>query len=195
MLEREAIDKITSTLPTEWHREADRSVDLAVSISGKLYGFEFKSMGAHAKLFTKEINGSLMVTNIVPLNKSELSPSEYNTILAKFVREGVEGKFNYTLSSEDVHLSDIITSDSALKFRQFSENANKSTGRAHPLDEIRWLDFLFSVVSRTEYISSEELQQFLIEDGWDEQISYELALDFEYGIKIMQYIRAQRSNA
>ncbi len=78
-------------------------------------------------------------------------------------------------------LEDLLSDESCRKFRKFSRTANKSTGRAHPSDEEKWLEFIYSILKNGEYLAIEDLRFFLQEDRWDEQTALELSLDYEYG--------------
>jgi hypothetical protein len=179
---------IAAFLPSTWARNADREADLVINMGGKFFCFEIKSTPiGGARLWATPSEKGLAVTNIVPSDKSELTPDEYNEILNLFIRQGVEGHFQYEVTKPEVKLTDLINSESADKFRRFSSSANKSTGHSHPMDESRWMDFLYSIVKHDESLETDELVFFLREDGWDEESAQDLAADFSYGFRAMKY--------
>ncbi|MGU7841429.1 hypothetical protein ACV22V_18375 [Burkholderia sp. AW33-5] len=196
--EQTAVRKIAESLPGEWVRENDRDVDLAVSINGKLYAFEFKSSRGlpASKLFATRVTNGLRVTNILPIDADELSVDEYNAILQQFVQQAIEGKFPYHLSQPEVKLTDLVGEPAAGLFYDFSRNANRATGRLHDADEGRWFEFLYSLTDKYRKLKPSELQRFLIEDGWPEDKAVELVEDFEYGLAAMTFaVSKKRPNA
>ena len=185
--ESESIEAIADSLSECWDRIPNRNVDLVIPLGGTLYGFEFKSSKNHAKLYVKKEAQGIRVTNIVPIDKSELSHDEYNNILRQFISEAIEGRFKYHLSKENVEIADLLSKDSIDLFKSFAISANKSTGISHPVDALRWMDFLYSTVKRGETDFSEDIQFFLVEEGWSEQSAYNLSLDYSYGTRVMLY--------
>lgn len=187
----EAARAIATHLPPQWMRDAKREADIVLNVGGKFFCFEIKASPAGAaRLWATPSDDGISVRNIVPIDKPELTPDEYNEILGIFVRDAINGHFKYEMSKPEVKLADLIGKASSEKFRAFSSSANKSTGHSHPLDDTRWLDFIYSVVKHGESLDSDELQFFLREDGWDEQTAQDLAADFSYGLRAMQHALA-----
>jgi len=130
----------------------------------------------------------LQVTNIIPERKTELSIDEYNGILQNFVDCNLKGSgLQHELSKADVSLLDLLSDESCEKFTVFSTTSNKTTGRLHPSDEEKWFEFIYSTLMHDEYLHPNDLQYFLIEDGWDKSTAFELSLDYEYGYNAMKY--------
>lgn len=179
---------IAAFLPDQWTRSPDREADLKLNVGGKFFCYEIKSSPAGpARLWASPSEKGFTVTNIVPMIKTELTKDEYNQILRLFIRDCVDGHFQYNVTESDVKLTDLISSDSYEKFHAFSASANKSTGHSHPLDDVRWLNFIYSMATRNESLDSDELEFFLMEDGWDEQSAQDLASDFSYGLRAMKH--------
>lgn len=184
----ETIARISAHLPESWVRDQTREADLMINVGGKFYCFEFKSPRAGgARLWAASSDKRLTVTNIIPTDKTELTPDEYNEILQLFVACGVEGQFQYALTKDEIRVSDALGETSAMKLKAFSSAANKSSGHSHPLDDQRWLDFVHSTVQQEEKLDSHVLISFLIDEGWDAESAEELAQDFSYGSRAMKY--------
>ena len=92
-----------------------------------------------------------------------------------------------TLSESEVTVKNFFCEESQIAFNQFSGFANRSTGRQHPMDEERWLFFLFSTLKNDEIADSETIRNFFLEDGWDEEQAYSLGYDYEYGVEAMKF--------
>jgi hypothetical protein len=193
--EEETISRIAAKLPKSWTRDQKLEVDLMVNVDGKLYCFELKSTKAGAaRLWANGGKHGVTVANIVPLDKNQLTPDEYNEILRLFVHDGVDGQFRYDLTKAEITLDDVLGEDSATRFKKFSGAANKSTGHSHPLDDQRWLEFIYSTVRNGEKLDFKDLVFFLIDDGWDQESANELAGDFSYGSRAMKYaLEAERT--
>lgn len=126
------------------------------------------------------------VSNIVPLKVGELGIAGYNDALKDFVGDVVvpaarDTGFEYELTSGFKSIEDWADSKTATALKRFSSLANKSTGRGHPLDEKRWLEFLIAAHLNGTGLDTESLLRWLIEiEKWPAEIAQELA--FEYGL-------------
>jgi hypothetical protein len=178
------INKITRNLSCGWKRDEKSEQSLA-STSG-MHPFCFK-LESECELWMIERDKQLVVTNILPIEKQELSILEYNVLINDFVQKFESSGIKCFLTKENIKLPDILSKDSSQKFDAFSHTANKSTGHAHPCDEERWFDFLYSMVTNGENIGTNEIVHFLCEDGWDEQTAFDLAMDMEYGYRTMEF--------
>lgn len=137
-------------------------------------------------------NGEFRVTNIVPMEKNSLNYDEYNEILVKCAVDCIipcaeHVGLNNTITSEDVDIEDYMSPLTVEKLRDFSAAANKSTGSSHPYDNERWNDFICKA-----YIDGHErvvsiLGRWLLEDGWDEEMAFELSIEFEQGIAVLSH--------
>jgi hypothetical protein len=181
-------DRIAAVLPDRWCRDKEREDRTAPSVQSRIYTFVL-TQGAvkYALLVLCEQQTSLGVANIIPLQKGEFSKEEYNNILADFVSVLNDHRFTVDLGKSEVDLSDLISEIGAKKLRTFSDCANKSTGRSHPMDERRWLDWLLFMVREHHTIDFDDLVYFLGQHGWDDETAYKLALDYSYGTRAMEY--------
>ena len=94
------------------------------------------------------------------------------------------------LTDNNQTIEDWICTDSANKFRRFSDLANKSTGSGHPYDEERWFEFVISIVLNNEELSASRLERWLVEDdNWPDYVAENLAREFEHETSILRYYR------
>jgi hypothetical protein len=189
--QEQTIEGIEKFLPDPWKRNINLEADLKARSGQEQYCFEGEAVNiGRAKLWTMPFGDELKVTNIVPLDKDQLTIDEYNCFLNIFIQGGLEGHFEYEVTKSDVELSDLVSAESVKKFEAFSGLANKSTGYSHPSDEARWFEFILSTALKDEPISHDELTFFLKEHGWDEQSAYDLSLDYSYGFRAMRHALA-----
>lgn len=132
------------------------------------------------------------VFNIVPLIGNHLEFSEYNHILEQFRQSVIESmKSNFRLSVEVskpfFDINDVATPDSVNALTRFSACANKSTGHSHPCDFDRWCEFVISSFRSTKHIGVTDLMNWLIENGWSDDMANELALDYEYSLDLLEH--------
>ncbi|MCP4111822.1 MAG: hypothetical protein GY749_40900 [Desulfobacteraceae bacterium] len=185
------IEILVSNLNDNWKRNIESEENL-LSMSGtkQICIDYFGKEAVGSKIWLNKDKQRFCVINIIPKNKTQLSINEYNQAIELFAKEVLNpASLEYELSKADVMLEDLL-SDESCKFRKFSRTANKSTGRANPSDEEKWLDFIYSTLKNGEYLALEDLRFFLQEDGWDEQTALELSLDYEYGYDAMKYTKA-----
>lgn len=161
--------------------------------------------------------GYIKVTNIVPLQKSQLSISEYNAVLKRFYDDVIKP---YSVKHPELKIEgptsdvfnplDIISEEALKKLKQFSNAANKSTGSSHPCDQERWYEFVCQTVDDGRLIDIDTLAQFLMdedywgkrEDGfigvmgsfaWSKDKAWELASEYEQLTGVLQYYKRTRN--
>ena len=155
-------------------------------------------------------SGELKVNNIVPLEKSELSIDEYNSVLMEFYNDIIKPyKEKTTL---DIQISEptddefnplTVISEKALnKLKSFCNSANKSTGSSHPYDQERWFDFICQTVDDGKEFGYDELAKFLQDESywgkknengaWSEEHAYKLALEYESLCSIVKYYKIRK---
>lgn len=162
------------------------------------------------------LSGELRVVNIVPLDKSQLSIDEYNTVLLKFYDDIIKQykKYNTDLNifgpTDDGFDPKKIISETALKkLHAFCSSANKSTGSSHPLDRKRWFDFICQTVDDGKMFDYSTLVNLLQDEtywgkkpddfigvmgnyAWDEEQACELASEYENLCEILMYYKETR---
>lgn len=127
----------------------------------------------------------LEVTNIVPLQVSELSHGAYNAILENFAEQIARPAAHRTgfvveLTGNTVQIEDKLSEAAAHALRRFSVLANKSTGASHPYDRQRWFDFVILTHAERSELDSDLLHRWLIEsEGWSEDQASDLAIEYE----------------
>ncbi|MNJ95316.1 hypothetical protein D3C87_130260 [compost metagenome] len=132
------------------------------------------------------------VFNIVPAGKvRNLELNEYNYILNQFktdfidrVSDRFDARVNLTHPYK--YIDDTIGSEGISALRSFSEGANKTTGNTNPYDFQRWCEFIFIIHRMEKKLSSSELENWLIEDGWDEEMASKLSSEFEYSLDLLE---------
>lgn len=129
--------------------------------------------------------GGLEVTNIVPLEHSELSHRAYNTILEDFAEQiarpaASASGFVVEISDGTIQIEDKLTPAAAEALRRFSALANKSTGASHPFDQQRWFDFIIQSHRDHSDLDADLVLRWLCEsDNWPEDKASALAIEYE----------------
>ena len=137
-------------------------------------------------------DGGYYVSNIVPIDVSELGVAQYNAILKDFIERivrPVAPRFNYCIDATEArqNLEDWTSTEAAQKLRDFSAAANKSTGASHPMAQRRWFDFIIAVHESRKTIGTDRLIRWLHEiEGWDEESAHELAGRYETALSLLQ---------
>jgi len=176
-------------LSEEWIRSTDSEEGFKKSWEDTAFCFDYSGDRLKkAKLWIMEKPKYFTVTNIVPQGYHSLDKDEYNTLLDDFITKNLQ-KISYTISKADVTLQDLVGEEISNKFYTFSHCANKSTGRAHPCDSERWLELILACVENDKYIAHDYILFFLEEDGWGEQIAFDLSLDYQYGYEVMKFAK------
>lgn len=155
----------------------------------------------------------LMVGNIIPVDKNELSIDEYNAILLMFYDDVIKGykehgtELNILQPSDDIFDPTLVISETALnKLKIFCSAANKSTGSSHPYDRERWFDFVCQTVDDGKMFDSSTLANFLQDEtywgkkpdgfigvmgdyAWDAEQAYKLAVEYENLCEVLRYYK------
>lgn len=136
------------------------------------------------------------VPNIVPAESRKLNYEQYNAILNDFrekVLQPVARRFDFVAetTSDRQEVVAGLSPDAAMKLRAFCDNANKSTGAGHPMDQRRWFDFLIAVHRSGKTIGRDLLERWLHEvERWDEESAHELAGNYETSLALLQHSKA-----
>lgn len=185
----------------KWQRDLDQEKnmrllgEMAICFK-RLADDPIKSAGL--TLFKKE-NNILYVPNIVPLETSQFSTTEYNLVLKEFVEEILrptlkdnsitQDQIDYELTPEQVFIEDIAGEDVAKELNNFSALANKSTGSYHPCDKERWFNFLVTANKAGKSLYTDLLENTLIEQGWSADMANKLATEYEFAQSLLNYTK------
>ncbi len=190
------IEQLTKNCGGNWKRSFEREEN-AKYFGEKAFCFECLGenglQNAGLTLFEND-KGIWYVPNIIPISSNQLSIDEYNKILFDFKRFLVDPAVQNTsikieLTKSEVFFEDIAGKEAADALKRFSFAANKSTGHSHPCDEERWFTFLLAAQKSKKELSSNILEATLIEQGWSEEWAHDLALEFEYSEKLLDFAR------
>lgn len=188
------ICKVIETLPAEWKRNFELEGKLPDIPSEKMYCFKrSKNDGLDANLWLAvRGDNQLYISNIVPTELSELKIDDYNRVLLEFVNSNLQSLIKgmggvFELTTDTYVLEGRINTESLRCLRVFSSAANKSTGSTHSRDKKRWFDFIVAYHKSGAYLGSQDLDSFLIDDGWSEDMADTLVSQFEYSLHLLNH--------
>ena len=138
-----------------------------------------------------DYNGFLEVFNIIPINSNSLSFKEYNFILNTFnsafiVPLATEFNAEIVLSKPEKLVAETIGPKAYKALTSFSNSANKSTGNSHTYDFERWCEFVFIIFREEIELGTNELEVWLVENGWSRETATKLAHDYAYSISLLE---------
>lgn len=194
------IDRVSHALPRGWKRSHVHEKSLQATAGRRLFAFHSEArVGWPAvNLFLARDPGGFKVTNIVPEESTRLTRSQYNAVLNEFVDQVVQPAAErlglaISLSDEQVSITRWLSEDAAQRLLRFSENANKGTGSAHPLDFKRWAAFLIQAHRDKSRLDAETLLRWLVEEEhWPEDTADRLAIEFEFARDLLAAYDAER---
>lgn len=181
--------KIRNDLVNNYKKNTFSSSKNVLCAESEKYNFNNKKI--QGLLWLWDYNGFYEVFNIIPVETRHLEFKEYNFIVNKFYElfiVDLANQFNatVTLTKPEKLLIDTIGSEAFQSLKSFSSIANKSTGNTHPYDFERWCEFVFIIFRKSIDLSTTELEAWLIENGWSDDMASKLALDFEYSISLLE---------
>jgi hypothetical protein len=147
---------------------------------------------------TRNSSGSFYASNVVPLDRYQLSHGEYNALLAEFNKRfgdvfEAEG-LTVELTASVVDLDHWLSSDAAGLLRTFSAKAHKGTGGGHPHDRERWNAFVVAAFRDASPLDAYILRRWLIEiEGWAPEVGNRLAGEYAFGRELLNFAEARRS--
>lgn len=137
--------------------------------------------------------GGYKVSNIVPIQQGQLGIEGYNAALVDFASTVVSpvidsAGIELVLTSADQRIDDWTDIATASALKRFSGLANKATGRSHPLDEERWLDFIISAHHSGRPPDPEQLSRWLIEvEQWSDDVAQNLVSDYSMSMVLLKH--------
>ncbi|RZJ99285.1 MAG: hypothetical protein EOO43_27045 [Flavobacterium sp.] len=134
------------------------------------------------------------IFNIVPSKSGSLTYSEYNEILRLFYHqlllpavEQLNLEVELILTEPNKSIDSIAGREIADALKLFSDFANKSTGNSHPMDFDRWVYLVCLAHRKNSALNTDDLVRWLKENGWSEDTSWELGLEYEYSRNLLEY--------
>ena len=191
----------------------DRIHELPYSLDWSLFRYKTRTFiqytgtkAPHAEVILSFKDDSLKeseVTDIIPLEKKELSVEEYNQVLDLFYEEVIKP---YIEKHSDVKVIGPIEesnplnhiSKSALeKLKDFLQHLDERYSLISPSDEERWFDFICQTVDDNQTFDYDTLY-LLLQDDWSEGASVskdqadKLAREYVDYVRLLQYYRKTR---
>lgn len=190
-------------LPSHWQRASEREKDNAALFSrdeGPFFIFERTATEYLPAAGLAMLGGEdgLSVINIVPLERHELSISQYNAILVEFFEAAVKPavavlQLMAQLTDDTASITKWLSEPAADSLRRFSNLANHSTGSAHPRDRERWFAFLVLAHRDRNTLDTDMLKRWLVEEGgWSPDMASDLAIEFEFARDLLRFADGAR---
>lgn len=195
------LSAIESSLADGWSRCAVPRIAGVSMLTMPSHGFACARAGRRpaATLFIAEKSPELLyVSNIVPQDERQLGYGDYNRILEEFCQRFVRPSAERTgvaveLTDAQAELEHWLSPAAAEKLRNFSAQANRSTGSAHPIDHERWMDFLVAAHRESSNLDGVSLRRWLIEtEGWPTEVAVQLVSEYEIGRDVLAYSELRR---
>lgn len=183
----QVVEKIESLLTDGWTR--DRELERKVPNKVVFRCTESEQRRGAAVWLSSSAKGTRNVSNVTPSKETgrhSLSDQEYNEIVSEFYDRFVVPATAGTsvepvLGKAARQLEDYLSPGTADLLRDFSDNANPSTGASHPSDEIRWHEFVIAAHREGAELSASTLRIWLMEHGeWDQEGADDLAVLYDY---------------
>ena len=196
------MDEVEKSLKPGWERDRTLENKLRADVfsTKPVYCFakdqDDRLPSATVHLLEEE-TGNLVLSNIVPRKKYQLTNDEYDSILEDFVsivrpcadRKGVI----VNLTSSQADLGDWLSDLATEKLRTFSTKANKRAGFLLPIDQERWLDFIVTARREGSKLDASNLRRWLVEfEGWSPEIAEQLAGEYAFGGKLLTFSERRR---
>ncbi len=188
--------ELEQILQGNWRREISLEQKSARESKVKFYYF---SCGRTEVLepaliaFARKNPEIVYISNIVPRERGKLSKDQYNVILMEFYNNFLQplcSKYSVPVetTSDNQSMEDWVSEETYRKLKSFSRTANKSTGTSHPCDQERWFAFIVSALRHNESLDSSRLKRWLVEEeGWHEDMAFQLAIEYEQGLSLLTY--------
>lgn len=192
------LDVITHRLNNGWTRDFELEIRVkndGMNLSNRnFYCFRCNENDNRraALLWMSEEPSGLKVYNIVPEKPGSLSYPEYNLILNEFNSVYIQPLSNMLgyethLSNSHITIDDWAVPATVKALKLFSGCANKGTGRAHPMDDERWMDFVITAHKVDDKLNAENLRRWLVEEErWHDELAWDLCADYEYGRNLLK---------
>jgi len=196
------MDEVEKSLTPGWERDRTLENELRADVfrTKPVYCFardEDGRLPSAIIYLLEEETGTLVLSNIVPRKKYQLTFDEYDAVLDDFVSivrpcaDKTNVLVNLTRSQAD--LRDWLSDKAAEKLRTFSTKANKRAGFLLPIDEERWLDFIVTARREGSKLDASNLRRWLVElEGWSPEIAEQLAGEYAFGGKLLTFSDGRR---
>lgn len=182
--------KLINNLPDGWNHDLNREGNLRDDVLSNedviVLHRENIDYIDESLLILWQNEGVYSITNIIPCNVGELGVSNYNVILDDFVEKIIipleqQDILSFKKTTKFKGIDDWFDTSTAVALKLFSRTANKTTGTAHPLDRMRWIDFIIKAHKSNSVITSDELLYWLTKvEDWPFDEANELVINYEF---------------
>jgi hypothetical protein len=189
------VAEVERRLVPPWTRAAQfDKADLAPGVQWRVFERLGEESLPGALLFLwQNDRGDLTVSNIVPTEGHSLGRHNYNKIASEFfelyAHPSAEALgLRSTLSNDWVDIADEL---GETLFGALVTAALFKPG-THPSDQERWMRFIVGAFRRGTDVNLEHLQRWLDADGFGSERAYEMMLEFDFGLQLLQFEREQQ---
>jgi len=189
--QKKLISLIEQKLKNGWSRNRDRELELKVFDEYIVFTyFNRKSRSAADLSLIHDENGVLYVANITPHEQGGLGEDAYNLILnefrTKFVEPAAIGlNIRILTTPTEITIDNAMSPEMVQLLKSFLSIANKSSGGTHPLDQIRFFDFIIQAHSERSSLDETTLRKLLLDNGWLDEHSSELSYKYNFGKELL----------
>lgn len=184
---------ISGALPDSWVRDGETETRYRSLLGDVDQGYVFNFLGEpKASLFVLKVGETATVANIVPLDTSELTMDQYNSVLGLFsaIFEDAAEKNSDIVVDHDTNelsLSEMVSGPTAALLEKFSNTANKATGSSHPLDRRRWLEFVVATHTENSNLDGAFLERWLNEElNWPQEQTEKLVDQYDFARDVLR---------
>lgn len=138
--------------------------------------------------------GKLKVINVVPKddNVFKLAKDQYNHIIDEFEQQIIlplfGGKYKIEKTQDEINICETIPQSFESLSRWISCSGAPESPFSHPNDLERWFEFLCQLRRTNEYLSSGDLEQWLIEDrNWSAEVVEDTIIRYETEMELLDY--------
>lgn len=138
--------------------------------------------------------GKLKVINVVPNDNKvfKLTKDQYNQIIDEFEQQIIlplfGGKYEIEKTQDEININDTIPHSFEFLSSWASCPGAPGSPFSHPNDLERWFEFLCQLRKTGEYLSSGDLEQWLLEDkNWSAEVVEDTIIRYETEMELLDY--------
>lgn len=136
----------------------------------------------------------ILIPNIIPIIKRELSVLEYNICFDQFweaIGRYITKGYKCILGGGEVTIEELLSPSLLQLFKEFDLLANRKS--LHPVDEQRWRNFVIRMASSRRRLDRRQICQLFLEFGWKPEKATEMATRYVNELSIIRQYRHSHS--